>query len=125
MSVLGEANVSEAVREQRQELRCHGFVRVDGLRYKMDGQEHRYPQPGDITFAQSGERWETNNGMLAIQLATGERWIRKLVSGRWDVPGFAVGFQRGMFVPCSNGEQLDQHELFTRLTDPSWDPPVL
>lgn len=103
-------------------LAKHGFVRVDGLRCSSPVRGDEYlikPEPGN-TY-----RWDTNNGKVVVVTPKGEVWL----SAGTDITSIATemvrsdeGLERGMFVPCSNGEEISMGDLLNRLKDPQWQP---
>lgn len=116
--------------DQRIKLAAAGFVRVDGLRAEGCGSYIIEPKVNELGH------YDMNNGMMAIVTMGGEVWLAasvfppsSIASSAYHSPSNLGELIRelcprgtGANVPCSNGEALDQREIFYRLARPDWMP---
>jgi len=112
------------VEEQAQELHARHWLRVDGL--QIIGKEYRIRAAKDTPVSEAHLRWDENNGIMAVQLPNGQIWIRPAAPGfagrGYDIPNLGGPIERGLGVPCSNGEQPVLSEVLRRMAGPFWEP---
>lgn len=108
--------------ETREKLVVARLIRVDGLSFSQLDSKKKGKIEGQPPEC---KRWDSNNGMFAIAI-NGEIWIGSESEKLWRKRKGLIGeleIEKGLGVPCSNGEKLEGHELIERLTDPDWNPP--
>lgn len=92
-------------------LREAGWVHVTGLRtWSVRGESYtiQVNRPGSL------DRWDYNNGTKVLVTEDGEVWLGCHAA---RIPeGMAP--KEGAFVPCSNGEQLNLHDVLHRIANP-------
>jgi hypothetical protein len=115
-----------SVDEQMQVLHKGHWLRVDGL--QVLGRDYRLQAAKDVPVSEARLRWDENNGVMAIRLTNGQTWIRSVAPGfagrGYDIPNLGGPIERGLAVPCSNGEQLVFSEVLRRMASPLWEPQV-
>lgn len=108
--------------EVREGLAATGFVRVDGLTVvDISGKSFEIKRMEPECC-----RWDGNNGRIAIAINS-EIWLGassnvNAIMRRRSELAKELGLERGLWVPCSNGEKLNGHDILERLADPSWNP---
>lgn len=115
-----EQQIEERKIQRMKALAEKGWVRVDGIRYR--GSEERVAKTEE---SKRGKLWfDANNGVAAIGLPDGQVWIQRVGNANlvYAIPNLGMEREQGMFVPCSNGEELDQSELLLRFRAPMWEP---
>ena len=107
-------------RIMRNTLKSLGFVRVDGLNCFTP---YRKCEP---IKANPGDEWrrETNNGKIAVASPEGEVWLRAVQNLPQDFLDSLKDLRGGIFVPCSNMEDIPTGEFLRRIADPDWENPV-
>lgn len=105
-------------------LKAFGFVHVTGLPAR------RWKEP-EVIISADAHDWGRrcgNNGMEVAITVDGEVWLRAIPpfgsedGVRFDETVKVLCPNRGdAFVPCSNGESLQSHMLFKRVSNPFWD----
>lgn len=115
-----------SVDEQMQVLHASHWIRVDGL--QVQGRDYRLQAAKDVSVSEAHLRWDENNGVMAVRLPNGQTWIRSVAPGfagrGYDIPNLGGPMERGLGVPCSNGEQLVLSEVLRRMASPLWEPKV-
>ena len=110
MTAANRIVVDEATQKRAEMLRSLGFVHVTGL--------STWSTSGSSYSIQANRkdlgRWDYNNGKTAITTLDGEVW---LAAGRIRPPCDICPNGEGMFVPCSNGEQIGTHAVLRRVVD--------
>ena len=117
-----EQQLRERTMQQMHTLREKGWVRVDGIRYRASDERVAKTQEEE-----RGKLWfDANNGVAAIGLPDGQIWIQRVGNQNlvYIIPNLGMEREQGMFVPCSNGEELNQQDLLMRIHAPLWEPQV-
>ena len=114
---------SSSSEEQVKMLREVGFLHATGLvaRRLPDGESYTIGE--DLRQRELG-RWDQNNGVIAVVTPGGEVWLAPYRANLKHNECLASVAQsiavkgKGVFVPCSNGEQLDWHDVIVRMAFP-------
>ncbi|MFH1364352.1 MAG: hypothetical protein ABIH52_01720 [Candidatus Aenigmatarchaeota archaeon] len=108
--------------EEREILRRHGFVHVTGLQAFDHGSENQYVIGENLQEKELG-RWDKNNGVVVLNTLGGEVWVSRIIDRPFDelneVFDRLAPNGKGAFVPLSNGEHLNQYDIFLRVADSS------
>lgn len=105
--------------ERRKALTDAGFVHVTGLSTYTHAWKREYVIGEKLTTEDVG-KWDSHNGMMVLITNGGEVWLRAAPNSekiRGVLKAFAPNGQ-GAFVPLSNGEVIEAHEILTRIVDP-------
>jgi len=103
-------------------LQASGLFRLEGLLI--------CPLPGEEEYIQKrlpGEEicWEENNGVIAVVLPNGEVWVglaSVLDCAALDKTAKEGNWERGLWVPLSNGESVRWTDLYKRMRNPDYIP---
>lgn len=103
-----------------------GFSRVDGLvATQAWNPDEKYRIAARIG---EKEKWDFNNGVLAVNLANGQVWITLSQQGMHTFHDIRDRFCRkgkGCFVPLSNGELMNWREIEEKRANPEYRTPGL
>ena len=116
--------------EERILLRDHGFIHVTGLKatvpYHVGDDPDHYFIGANLKLSESA-RWGSNNGVTVINTKGGEVWVRLSTGEDSDfaevqeaVKALGLPDNGGVFVPLSNGENVEWVQVMRRVANPSY-----
>ena len=126
---MGEKNEKHTVVDVdvRQILQEAGFIRIDGLLLRRNGEEIQIERsfPGSHRW----ELWEKEGVVLSARSPKGEIWVGlgKFVDlkkvDELVKKGLIIRGQGKIYIPLSNrGESVSPWDLYRRSRDPDWIP---